>query len=97
MYPTGRYYFTDPCPHCNGTGRVRPQKQDGWRVDYHYQDGHELCGPYDKATAVEHAFGERDGTCSTTLIGPDGQIYSTQNPKDPERAEYERLRLKFGN
>jgi len=75
--PTGRYFWTDPCPACRGSGRVTPGRVDGWYVDYHYQDGHETCGPYAKALAVEMV--RTSDRVSATLIGPDGQIYGVQS------------------
>jgi len=77
--PTGRYFWTDPCSACGGSGRVVSGHRDGWYVDYHYQDGHETCGPYTKAEAVRLVVEHDDRTSRPTLIAPDGQIYEVRS------------------
>lgn len=71
--PTSRYWHTDECPTCGGSGRVRPASVlPGWYVSYQYQDGHETHGPYSKDEAVRLVVGYDD----RTLIGPDWLVYS---------------------
>lgn len=77
--PTGHYHFTDPCPTCQGKGRVVPQKSDGlWRINYNYQDGHEMSDGMSREEAVERILTHDDRSSNCTLIGPDGQIYSVK-------------------
>ena len=74
--PTGRFFWSDPCPFCEGSGRTRCRgRAAGWYVDYHFQDGHELCGPYGMTEAARLVADHRDGTSTVTLIAPDGEIH----------------------
>ncbi len=72
---TDRQYCTKQCEHCKGTGR-EPQSLDGWYIDYHYQDGHDMCGPYDRDEAIRLYTMPEKQCANLTLIGPDGMVYT---------------------
>lgn len=74
---TDTSFFFEKCPCC-GTGRVPTSKLNGWWISYHYQDGHEECGPYTKEQAIKIYSGHSDGSSIATLIGPDNKVYVLQ-------------------
>lgn len=74
--PTKKWFYTDKCRCCGGTGYQVPVNLKGWFVDYNYQDGHEVSGPMTKEEAIKTCLEHRDPSSSWTLIGSDGQIYT---------------------
>lgn len=72
--PTSHLASWVPCPWCRGTGK-HPAALDGWYVDYHYQDGHEQCGPFIEEEAIRRVTEHRDPAVTVTLIGPDGRVW----------------------
>lgn len=78
--PTGRYRFTNPCRWCRGTGCV-PASLNGWFVGHQDRDGFETEGPFrSEADAVAAFLRYRGMPLSVTLIGPDGQEYTLEEP-----------------
>lgn len=63
-----------PCPQCRGHGYIL-KPLDVWYIDYHYQDCHEMCGPYTREQ-VRKMLERDDGKTSFRVIGPDGYLYS---------------------
>jgi hypothetical protein len=71
------YRLEDPCPTCDGHGRV-PRVSQGFRIEWRYQDCTEINGPYaDLAAAKSHVrkYAKVDKSARPTIIGPDGQIH----------------------
>ncbi len=73
---TGKYMYYADCQWCRGAGRV-PRTLDGWYIDYHFQDGHETCGPYSEEEAIWRYLAGRSG--EATLVGPDGMVYTVED------------------
>lgn len=85
---TDKQHFTKTCTCCSGSGRL-PMESSGygdvrWFIEYQYQDGHELCGPYSKAEAIRLMISSGTSEIyNKILIGPEGLVYELVEDTPP--------------